>query len=64
MADGTAYFTLMAGAPSAYEANATGPRDSSLALDWSDLRFVGPMDTGVSCRRGYRLSVMPDGLGQ
>lgn len=64
VADGTAYFTLMAGAPAAYEANATAPRDSFLALDWGDLRFVEPMDTGSSYRKGYRMSVMPNGLGK
>lgn len=59
-----AYFHLLAGAPASYPANASSPRDSFLALDWSDVRFVERMGTASERRKGYRLSVMPDGLGQ
>ncbi|QYU69204.1 hypothetical protein J4558_03405 [Leptolyngbya sp. 15MV] len=64
LAGGEGYFHLLAGAPASYPANATSPRDSFLSLDWEDLRFVERLDTGSERRKGYRLSVMPDGLGQ
>jgi hypothetical protein len=64
LTEGQAYFHLLAGAPASYPANSSSPRESFLALDWSDLRFVQRMETGSERRRGYRLSVMPDGLGQ
>lgn len=62
--DGTAFFPLLAGAPASYEVNGTGPRDSFLTLEWRHLRFAELLETGNPYSRGYRLSVMPDGLGQ
>jgi len=64
LAGGEGLFHLLAGAPASYPANAASPRASFLALDWKDLRFVQRLDSGSERRKGYRLSVMPDGLGQ
>lgn len=64
LARGEGFFHLLAGAPASYPANIASPRASFLALDWNDLRFVERLDTGSERRKGYRLSVMPNGLGQ
>ena len=64
LSDGTAYFDLLSGAPASYSTNEISPRDAFLALDWSDVRFVKRFETGNRFQKGYRLSVMPEGLGQ
>ncbi len=64
LSNGTAYFALLSGAPASYSKNEISPRDAFLALDWSDVRFVQRFETGNRFQKGYRLSVMPEGLGQ
>ena len=61
---GTPSFALLSGAPSYYDAARISPRDAFLALDWGKTLTIAAMKPERPSWAGYRLSVMPDGLGR